>query len=74
MQEGATAKIGSRVGIPTGSPCWSGWVALGAIGLARSGIATNAYGLSLRDSQDFPFVHVKAARDLVVDMVALSGY
>ena len=73
MQGGATATIGSRFGLPTGSPHWSGWVALGAIDLARPGIATKAYGLSLQDSQDFPFARVKAARELAAGVVALRG-
>jgi hypothetical protein len=45
MQGGATATIGSRFGLPTGSPHWSGWVALGAIDLARRGMAAGDHGL-----------------------------
>ncbi len=50
----------------------TGLMGLGAIGLARPGIAAQAYGLPLQDPQDFPFVRVKAARDLAAGLAALT--
>ena len=50
----------------------TGLVALGAIGLTRPGTAAEAYGLPIQDPRDFPFVRVKAVRDLAAGLGALT--
>jgi hypothetical protein len=50
----------------------TGLIGLGVIGLVRPRTAAEAYGLPLRDPRDFPFVRVKAARDLAAGLAALT--
>ena len=63
-------------------PSWASYwlaalVGVGCLRCHRSStsrnFATKAYGLSLQDSQDFPFARVKAARELAAGVVALRG-